>query len=799
MAISGSDQSQLYAMCGVARCGATRCGDHSALAFVTVDGVLRASEASGKVQRSLSISEQAGQGANTATLTGLFFEPTEGQEVVITLGSVNNGDPIFAGRVSRRNTSQVMKDSLIYTSLNAVDYTFDANQRLVTKKYASMTADAIARDILTNFATQLSPAGIVTGLATIDEITFINETVTGALSKLAERIGGYFTISYRKSSGKPIVRLFLTTSGTNPTALSNTHATMNNFKYSADLSQVVTRVFVEGNGTTAAAAIAAGQTYLPIVSAAYFSASGGLVASGPQRISYTGAGVLAPPSAPSGSPLGVAGGVLAGTYRYKSTFVSSTGETLGSTASSVVTVASVSAPGAPAVSVASSSGSLAVGVNGSAVYKYKIAYVTAAGETLAGTASSNATISNVTAPANSLSATPAAGGSMALDTYSYVVTYVTAAGETEYSSYQNGTVTAGNASLSLTSIPTSSDARVTARKLYRRNGVSSYQLVTTISDNATTTYTDTTATSSLGQDAIYTNTSNCGQVSLSAIPTSADGRVSARAIYRTAANGSVYKRVGTISDNTTTTYADNVPDSSLGDIELAASTAGGAQVSITSVAVSSDARVVARKMYRTVSGGTVYRLLATLSDNVATSYTDTTADGALSVDVEPIQNTIVALTGVPASGAGAIAFAITDGDSVNLVAQCDDTAAQTALAALVGGDGIRETSMADRQLSLTEATALGTATLAQRSTAQVTVTYDCRDKNTRVGQDIAVSIGSVSGTFKIQNVQIGTFSAAGSRSTDPLGADLFPTYSVTASNQRYSLEDLLRQLKGRAA
>ena len=40
--------------------------------------------------------------------------------------------------------------------------------------------------------------------------------------------------------------------------------------------------------------------------------------------------------------------------------------------------------------------------------------------------------------------------------------------------------------------------------------------------------------------------------------------VSTRKLYRTAADGSEYKLVGTISDNTTTTYADNIADGSLG-------------------------------------------------------------------------------------------------------------------------------------------------------------------------------------------------------------------------------------------
>lgn len=54
-----------------------------------------------------------------------------------------------------------------------------------------------------------------------------------------------------------------------------------------------------------------------------------------------------------------------------------------------------------------------------------------------------------------------------------------------------------------------------------------------------------------------------GKVALSGIPLGGS-LVTARKIYRTAADGSTYMLLATISDNTTTTYADNIADSSLG-------------------------------------------------------------------------------------------------------------------------------------------------------------------------------------------------------------------------------------------
>lgn len=54
-----------------------------------------------------------------------------------------------------------------------------------------------------------------------------------------------------------------------------------------------------------------------------------------------------------------------------------------------------------------------------------------------------------------------------------------------------------------------------------------------------------------------------GKVSLTAIPLGGS-LVTTRKIYRTAAGGSTYLLLATIADNTTTTYTDNIADSSLG-------------------------------------------------------------------------------------------------------------------------------------------------------------------------------------------------------------------------------------------
>ena len=96
--------------------------------------------------------------------------------------------------------------------------------------------------------------------------------------------------------------------------------------------------------------------------------------------------------------------------------------------------------------------------------------------------------------------TLSSGTSLSVGTYHYRVVYVTNIGETGAGGNLSVTTTAGNTTVNLSGIPTSSDARVTARKLYRTKvGATSdnQYFLATINDNTTTTYVDNTPDSSL--------------------------------------------------------------------------------------------------------------------------------------------------------------------------------------------------------------------------------------------------------------------------------------------------------------
>jgi hypothetical protein len=147
------------------------------------------------------------------------------------------------------------------------------------------------------------------------------------------------------------------------------------------------------------------------------------------------------------------------------------------------------------------------------------------------------------------------------------------------------------------------------------------------------------------------------------------------------------------------------------------------------------------------------------------------------------------------TGVTGIVYTINQGDAVNILVQRDDVAAQTALAALIGGDedGIREAHISDGRLSIAEAEARGDAELSLSKDPITTVTYETRDPSHNVGADVtfATSFPAISGTFKIQSVGFSQIGISG-----PTGR-VFPLRSVTASSRRFSFEDLLRQMRSR--
>jgi hypothetical protein len=279
-----------------------------------------------------------GATAPVVSTAAVPITPLVGHEVKIYLGDTDVAHQLFGGHILSREQGFEGKPAApnIYWDVTCTDYTWLLNRRTVIKKYSSQSATAIILDLIATYTSGITTAHVSPGLATIDEITFTNEDLPDALTRITERIGGYWYLDYGKD-----LHVFLTEPDTAHAVVDGSVFT-SDVSQDADLSQVATRVVVRGGGSNTAADIAVGQTTIPVEDGSWYTS--GVVESGPQRISYTG----------------VAG-------------VTETGSAIGAIAAPPATFT--------VQAILSSMGSM----DPNATYGYALTWVTAAGESTPGT------------------------------------------------------------------------------------------------------------------------------------------------------------------------------------------------------------------------------------------------------------------------------------------------------------------------------------------------------------------------------------------------------------------------------
>jgi hypothetical protein len=339
MPLAPGEKSKMVARLGVMRLGATRLGYYNPTLKFLIDGVDRsiATSTTGVFVDGLTITDELNHAPNTAQFKCRGFTPIEGQEVQIYMGDTDVHHQLFGGHILSLAQGFAGKPAApnVHWDVTCIDYTWLLNRRTVIKKYGSQSATAIVLDLIATFAADFTTVNVTPGLPTIDEITFTNEDLPDALTRITERIGGYWYVDYAKD-----LHLFLTEVA-DAITVADGSKTASQVRRSADLSQVATRVVARGGGSNTAADVAVGQTTLPLVDAAatWYSASGGIVECGPQRINYTGVQLggtgstigtfLAPPAAITTVDPGGGGGSMSTTqtYRYALGYRTAAGET----------------------------------------------------------------------------------------------------------------------------------------------------------------------------------------------------------------------------------------------------------------------------------------------------------------------------------------------------------------------------------------------------------------------------------------------------------------------------------------
>lgn len=641
-----------YALSGVAGSGATRSGYTSPKLFVAINGTQVASarpvDANKVLDGSLSVTEVLNETPNTCALVLKGIEPAEGADIVVTLGSINNLDRLYAGTVLNRTHAYVGTPAAWHAPINLIDYTWHLTRRKVSGSFTNVAPAVVAAALVAavpGFTLWVAP-----GLPTLDTFSYTDIDVLAAFTQLAKRIGGYCDVDYQKT-----IKLFITDSSvTNPTDLTAAHVSLSEFSFTKDLSQVRTRMLVEGGGVTALALCVPGETIIPVETIAWYNALGGTIKSGPQHVSYAAAvaggigSIVGPSAAPSVQPtlaLAAGAGLSTGTYHYAYTDVTAAGESLPSPLASIVTGALVADPiTAPLVGYSNGGpGPPFPFVAGDAIRYWAYTFTTAAGETLP---------SPTFAPAGTY---PVSGGP-----------------------YAAGTV-----------IPIG-PAGTTGRNVYRTTqGGSQLKLVGSIADNTTTSFGDTVFDGALGANAPTVNTASLGnQVALSGIALGVTG-TTGRNIYRTVVNGAQLKLQQTIANNTATVgVQDATADGSLGANAPTSDTSGLSTVTGAVLAGSTSLLTAGAGPFASAGGwAAVGQQLVRYTGITGNTLTGIPASGPGAIVATVNYGTIItaspALIGIPASGVGSILYPILPGDPVNLLVQVDDAPAQATLAALL--------------------------------------------------------------------------------------------------------------------
>jgi hypothetical protein len=786
------EKARMYALGKIMRGGASRGGYVSGQVFIRIDGIdygFGRASAAGVLIDSLTITDELDDTPNTCTFRLNGVVATAGSEIAVTLGSKNSGTKLFAGFAL--TTDQIYvgdKPANVQTGVQCVDYTWLFAFPKATKHYRNLSATDIARDLVDTYAASNGFTSVAApNLPVLDEITYTNEDLDAAMTRLARRIGGYWYVDYNKG-----VHLFFDESAQlpPPEPLTPTHRSLADLRKTAERTQVLTRVFVEGRGTALLGPVAAGDNRIPLDSSAMFDppaadVSAKVAEGNAQLLTYTGVvrgsggALVGPGVGPSTAPalsLAAGTGIESGTHRYGVTYVTGTGESLLSPIAEIITGQPLPNPTVPPVGP----------TNNPTGSPYDGSFIP---------------IGDTVAFAYAYSTVPV---NMGLDP-TLSVTLSTTASPSTVTISNNDPLNPNMSAPIYIRTPSSSDPRVQSILLWMSSAANGGKWGY-FRSGANTPGFDVVHHSKGGGYPVYdtgspdyrplppaNTTGTDKRVTVSQIPTHATTAVTARKLYRTAANATTpLKLLTTIADNTTTTYADSTPDASLGAAAPVADTSGlqpAGQVPAGSTdlivsggappfeatggwAVLGNGEQVIR--YQSVAGGKLLGLPATGIGSLTSTIAYNT-----SVTASPM------LTGV-----AGITEPLVRGDEVYLVVTREDADRASALAAMVHiGSGRRDEWVQDRRLSITEARARALATLAMRPLEDVTLTYRCRDLRTAAGRNITANLGAptnIAGTFKIQRVTIDRFR--------PLPTQ-YPTFTVTASTRGFNFEDWLRRMR----
>jgi hypothetical protein len=586
---------------------------------------------------------------NTCNLQFYGATPIVGQRLEIWVDS-NAPVLLFSGELQTVDKTYAKNRFAVTHPCTAIDDTAAANRRRPLGLFTNVSATAIAQTLISTYAPGFSSAGVEANLPAITVNFDGSEAgMKGCLTQIAKLIGGYWYFENKT------LYLFQTPPGPPPDPIIDTPGRFLDdppIKWTIDKSQVRTRVYGKGASTRLAATVDPTVTTIPIDSAVMFNPAGGkaIAAVTPDGaasrvLSYTGViqtgggGLVGPGASPSSAPglaLQAGAGVDTGAHGYAVTFTTALGESVASPVASITVGFTAPAATAPTPGSPTSGGAVDIGT-----HQYGVTFVTASGETNLIAASAPVTITPgpiappSPAPTNVAEDGTYSPGWSVGDSITYRVTFVTATGETTPGALSPAVI--GSASSENPSLYMKANrvglaigpAGVTARRVYRyRNGA--IVGYRQVANNTATTYIEygTIMAPGAGVSPPTTNTTTEGGATVATVPLTAIPKGSAEVTARKLYRYSA--AAWRLLDTIANNTATTYTDTKANSALGGAP--GGNTATANQVAVTFAAGgsgVTGRKLYRTTAGGAQLKLLATIAENTSTNYLDAIPDVAL--------------------------------------------------------------------------------------------------------------------------------------------------------------------------
>jgi len=141
-----------------------------------------------------NIEQVLGSAQDACSITFISGDkPIEGQEIIIE----NGIDRIFAGIITNPKENE-KSNNIVFYNIEAVDYTYQLDKKLVVEVYENTSASDIILDILSKYCTDFTSVGVILGAPNIEYIKFDYIRPSDAFEQISEYVGWNWYVDYYK-------------------------------------------------------------------------------------------------------------------------------------------------------------------------------------------------------------------------------------------------------------------------------------------------------------------------------------------------------------------------------------------------------------------------------------------------------------------------------------------------------------------------------------------------------------------------------------------------------------------------